>query len=58
MSEQGKRQFLQANQLIEHLRQIIQVPENVTGVTIECEAGDCARIEWRTFATPARDAKQ
>jgi len=58
MSEQGRRQFVQSKELMEHLRQIIEVPGNVTGATIVCETGDVARIEWRTIATPAKDAGQ
>jgi hypothetical protein len=58
MSEQRERRLVRAEQLIEHLRQILEVPENVTGATIVCEAGDCARIEWRTLATPVKDSEQ
>ena len=58
MSEQGKRRPVRAEQLIEHLRQILEVPENVTGATIVCEMGDYARIEWRTLATPVKDSGQ
>ena len=58
MSEQGRQRPVRAEQLIEHLRQILEVPENVTGATIVCEIGDYARIEWRTLATPVKDSGQ
>ena len=58
MSDQEKRKYVGSEQLIEHLRQIVQVPENVTGVTIYCETNELTRIEWRTLATPAKDAEQ
>lgn len=58
MSEQRERRLVRAEQLIEHLRQILEVPENVTGATIVCEMGDYARIEWRTLATPVKDSGQ
>ena len=58
MSEQRKQRLVRSDQLIEHLMQIIEVPENVTGATIECEVGHSARIEWRTLATPVKESGQ
>ena len=58
MSNQEKRQYVRSEQLVEHLRQIVEVPENVTGMTIYCEMNELTRIEWRTLATPVKDSKQ
>ncbi len=58
MTDQGRRQIVHSKELIEHLRQIVEVPRSVTGATIVLETGDAARIEWRTIATPAKDAGQ
>ena len=60
MNDQAERRYVRSEQVFEHLRQIVQVPENVTGatITIRCEAGELARVEWRTLATPAKDSEQ
>ena len=58
MSDQAKRRYVRSEQLVEHVRQIIQVPENVTGATIVCDTGELTRIEWRTLVTPVKDSKQ
>ena len=58
MSNQEKRQYVRSEQLVEHLWQIVEVPENVTGMTIYCEMNELTRIEWRTLATPVKDSKQ
>ena len=58
MSDQAKRRYVRSEQLVEHLRQIVEVPENVTGATIYCEVNELTRIEWRTLATPVKDSEQ